>query len=190
MLQTQSAGKKKCSYEEWLALGEDTHCELIGGEIVVVPSPSLEHQGVSRDLEFYMLQYIQKRDLGKLFDAPVDVKLDEENVVQPDLVFVARPNAGILRKRGIFGTPDLVVEILSPSSLVRDRYEKMELYQRSGVPEYWIVDLLHKSIEVLSLEKGNYRVYSFACEKGVVKSRILEGFELEVAQIMSEEYPQ
>jgi Uma2 family endonuclease len=188
MPQLVATEKKKWTYQESLQLGEETRCEIIQGELTMPPSPNLEHQDISRDLGFSMAHYIQEKKLGKIFYAPIDVVLDETNVVQPDIVFVAKPNLSILRKRGIFGAPDLVVEILSPSSIRRDRYEKLELYAKFCVKEYWIVDPYNQSIEVLCWEGTGYSLFSFASEKGKVKSKVLEGFEVEIGSLMVFDY--
>lgn len=118
-----------------------------------------------------------------MFFAPVDVVLDEKNVVQPDLVFVSTANAVILERRGVMGAPDLVVEIISPTSLRRDRYEKRELYARFGVKEYWLADVANRSIEILSLQNGGYRLLTCATNKGKIRSEILPGFELDLASL-------
>jgi Uma2 family endonuclease len=134
-----------------------------------------------------MWQYVRERDLGKVLDAPVDVILDEENVVQPDIIFIVREHLGIVQKRGIMGSPDLVVEILSPSSIYEDRYKKKALYERFGIPEYWIVDPAYRTIEVFVLGEGEYQLFSFASEKGTVTSKVIAGFVVELSEIMPEE---
>lgn len=188
MMPTLLAEKKKWTYEEYLQLGEEIHGEVIEGELSMTPAPNLEHQDISRNLELAMAHHIQAKGCGRIFYAPTDVVFDKENIVQPDLVFVATPNFKILRKRGIKGNPDLVVEILSPSSLVQDRYTKKQLYEKFAVPEYWIVDPANKSIEVLCLEKGQYQPFSFACANGVIKSKVIPDLEIEVSSIMVDEY--
>ncbi len=90
----------------------------------------------------------------------------------------------IVGELAIHGAPDLVVEIIAPYSIVRDRYHKRALYRRTGVPEYWIVDPANRAIEVFALEEGEYRLASFAAESGAVASRVLEGFQVEVAEVM------
>lgn len=177
--------QKKWTYQDYLHLGEETRCEVLEGELRMTPAPELGHQDISRDLEFIMWQYVKGKKLGKVFDAPVDVVLDEENVVQPDIVFVARENTKILQKKAIVGVPDLVVEIISPSSLYHDRYQKKDLYQRFAVPEYWIVDPAHHTIEIFSLENNVYKLSCFAGEKDRAKSKVISGFELEIAEIMA-----
>lgn len=176
--------QRQWTYQDYLQLGDETRCEIVGGELLMTPSPELDHQEVSRNLEFAMWQYVKEKALGKVFYAPVDVILDEENVVQPDIVFVSEANAKILHKKGIMGSPDLVVEILSPTSIHRDRHQKRELYQRFAVPEYWIVDPSYRAIEVFALEQGRYELFSFGVEKGKVKSRVISGFEPEISEIM------
>lgn len=172
------------TYEDYLALDDDTRYEIIKGELIIVPAPSLYHQRLSREIEMAFIQYVEHHDLGEVFDAPVDVILDDKNTVQPDIVFVATENSHILQYKGIFGAPDLIVEIISPSSLYRDTHQKKELYERFGVKEYWIVDMGNTAIEVFSLENQTYELFSFAAEKGVITSKIIEGFELEISKIM------
>jgi Uma2 family endonuclease len=126
--------------------------------------------------------HFKGRRLGKVFVSPVDVVLDSENTVQPDLVFVSSANLGIIQQRAIFGTPDLLVEIVSPSSVRRDRYEKKELYARFGVKEYWIGDPANKTIEVLTLKEGRYELHSCAEEKGRLASLVLAGLEFDLSE--------
>ncbi len=94
-----------------------------------------------------------------------------------------KASAGILDRRGVMGAPDLAVEIISPTSLRRDRYDKRELYARFGVKEFWLADVANQSIEVLCLEEGGYRLVSCATTVGKVRSKVLPGFELEVASL-------
>jgi Uma2 family endonuclease len=134
-----------------------------------------------------MWQYVKEKNRGEVLFAPIDVVLDEEHVVQPDIVFIATENLGILQKRGIFGRPDAVVEILSPSSIYEDRYKKKTLYEQFGIPEYWIVDPANRTIEIFVLKKGGYQLSSFASEKGTITSTVIAGFAIELSEIMPEE---
>src|SRR5207248_3273061 len=106
--------------------------------------------------------------LGKVFIAPVDVVFDEENTAQPDLVFVAAANLSIIQRRAIFGAPDLLIEIISSSSVRRDRYDRKILFARFGVKEYWIGDPANRSLEVLTLKAGSYELYCSAEQQGRV----------------------
>ena len=126
---------KRWNYEAYYNLQDDQRYEIIDARLLMAPAPDTWHQDWLGKLHVLMTLYLRKNKLGRLLVSPVDVVLDAENVVQPDLVFVATRNLGIIQRRAIFGSPDLVVELVSPSSVRRDRYTKMELYARFGVKE-------------------------------------------------------
>jgi Uma2 family endonuclease len=142
------------------------------------------HQDWSRDLMLLIATHVKQHKLGKVFAAPFDVVLDAENTVQPDLIFVATANLGVIQPRGIFGTPDLLIELISPSSVRRDRYDKKELYARFGVKEYWIGDPANKSLEMLTLKEGRYELHCAAEVQGKLHSLALAGFEFDLAEIL------
>jgi Uma2 family endonuclease len=115
--------------------------EAIGGELYVTPAPSLRHQRLHRRLVAALLRLLQEPGRGELLYAPFGVEFPATGEgVQPDLLFVSNGRRGILAEDWIRGAPDLVVEILSPSTAHRDRGIKRDLYERQGVAEYWIVD--------------------------------------------------
>ncbi|MBA3415708.1 MAG: Uma2 family endonuclease [Chloroflexia bacterium] len=114
--------------------------ELIEGEVFVAPSPATVHQRVSRRTEFAFDRTLTDLGLGEVFDAPYDVHLGPDTVVQPDLVVVLNDRASIIGPDHIDGAPSLVVEILSPSSRRTDAVTKRAAYARAGVPEYWLMD--------------------------------------------------
>lgn len=176
--------KSVWTYGDYLKLDDGKRYEIIEGELFMVPAPGLEHQRISRELEYRLLQYIKEKGSGELFDAPVDVIFDELSVVQPDIAFVSKENYGILQKKGIQGAPDLVIEIVSPSSLYKDAYQKKDIYEKFQVKEYWIVDPGNRAIQVFTLEGSRYEIFSFASEDEVIKSKVLQGFELKISDIM------
>ena len=106
----------------------------------MAPAPNLRHQRISRNLEFLLHDFVTKNALGEILDAPCDVFLDEINVIQPDLFFVGNNRSHLLSERGVEGAPDLIVEILSPSTRNQDLGPKKKIYAASGVSEYWVVD--------------------------------------------------
>lgn len=171
------------TYEDYLDLDDEVHFEIIGGRAFMSPSPELYHQRWARQILLAIERQVQAGKLGEVFFAPIDVVLDRENVVQPDLVFVSTANSVLLERRGIMGAPDLVVEIISPSSLRRDRYDKRDLYSRFGVKEFWLADVANRSLEVLTLQNGSYQLSSCANGEGKIRSNILPGFELDLAQL-------
>ena len=174
---------KRWTYEEYCRLDDDRRYEIIDGALLMAPSPTDEHQDWASELHLLMAPFVRRNKLGRLFIAPFDLILDEENTVQPDLIFVSTSKLGIIQRRGIFGVPDLLVEIISPSTVRRDRYEKKELYARFGVPEYWLVDPANSAVEVLSLQSGAYHLHCSAEEKGIVSSRLLTGFSIEISEL-------
>ena len=175
--------EKVWTYEDYLGLDDEVHFEIIGGKALMSPSPELFHQRWVGDLFMIIRQHVKSQKLGEVLVAPIDVVLDRENIVQPDLVFVSTANAGLLERRGIMGVPDLVEEIISPGSLRRDRYDKRELYARFGVKEFWLADVANRSLEVLTLQNDGYQLFSCATGVGKIRSTILPGFELDLAQL-------
>ena len=125
----------------------NTLTELIHGEIIMGPSPIPFHQDVSVNTVF-ILKTLTKLLGGKVYDAPLDVYLDDENVVQPDVMWIAPDSRCVVGETYVEGAPDLVVEILSPSTARHDRVTKFRLYEKYGVREYWIIDPVQRLIEV------------------------------------------
>lgn len=154
------------TYAEFARLPSEgsTRYEVIAGELVVTPAPSLRHQRISADLVTWLNGFVREHDLGEVFAAPVDILFAEDDYVEPDLVFVRNDHRDYLTDRGIEGPPDLVVEILSPSTADRDRGIKLERYRHFGVPEYWVVDPDARTIEVWRLGEGGAEPEVFGTE--------------------------
>ena len=114
--------------------------EVIDGGLYVSPSPSWWHQLAVGNLFAILWNFVHLHDLGKIVPAPLGVILDPEDGVEPDLVYVARERMHIISARGINGVPDLLVEVLSPSSRARDEGIKLRRYAAAGVPHYWTLD--------------------------------------------------
>lgn len=176
---------KPISVQEFLNMEVEENCfyELINGEVVKRGGNSPSHQLISGQLLINLHSWIEKKNLGELLPGPLDVFFDEYNVVQPDLLFVSEKKKEIITENGVEGTPDLVVEILSPGSMRFDRGEKMKLYKKYQVQEYWIVDAKNQSIEVYVYENNEYELFSFAVEAGKVESKVLQKFSLDIKQI-------
>jgi Uma2 family endonuclease len=183
MAATVEKQAKRWTYEEYYKLDDDQRYEIIDGHLLTAPAPDTWHQDWLGDLYSMVRLFVKKNKLGRLFLAPVDVVLDSENTVQPDLVFVAANNFGIIQRRAIFGTPDLLVELISPSTVRRDRYEKMKLYARFGVKEYWIGDAANRSLEILTLKEGRSELRCSAEEKGKLSSLVLTGLKFDLAEV-------
>jgi Uma2 family endonuclease len=123
--------------------------EAIDGELYVTAAPLLRHQRICGNFHFELRKLLEEPGHGLVLFAPIGVEFPEtEEGVQPDLIFVSRTREEIIVREGIRGPPDLVVEIASPSTASRDRTIKQKLYERQGVPQYWIVDPETDSVEV------------------------------------------
>lgn len=176
-------------YKSYCSINDEKRYEVINGNLIMVPAPGFEHQQFSVNLEFILVQYMRSKSLGKFLDAPIDIILDENNVVQPDILFISKENKGIIQEKGIFGSPDLVIEIISKSSRYRDIFTKKDLYQYFKVKEYWLVDPKSKSIQVLFLnENGKYDLYSEAYlededENPKVISKVIDGLEVDLKDV-------
>jgi Uma2 family endonuclease len=151
---------RSLTYEELKQEREtrDERLELIEGEIIVTPSPSLMHQIVVHRLDVLFDHAIVEAGLGLVIGAPFDVYLDDQNVPQPDLIVVLWDREHVLASARLESAPSIAIEILSPSSATRDRVTKRNLYARHGVPEYWLVDPDAKRVTVFSDPRdGRYR---------------------------------
>lgn len=135
--------------EDVRALPDDRNrYETIAGELFVTPAPLLRHQAVLGRLHLALGAYVERHALGWVWVAPTDVVFGPLTLVEPDLLFVPRARRSLLTDRDITGAPDLVVEILSPTTGRTDHGRKRELYQNQGVREYWIVDADEKHVEI------------------------------------------
>ena len=172
--------KKQYTYADYFAINDDKRYEVMEGHIMMVPAPNTFHQRISGRIEFILRQFVIDNDLGEVLYAPTDVVLSNDMVVQPDILFISKERAGIIGEQAIMGAPDLVVEIISPSSSFNDSVKKRELYQRFGVKEYWLVFPEEKAIEIMCLENGIYRELCSAKEQGTVRSKLLQGFEVDL----------
>lgn len=133
------------TFKDYLNLPEGSPYQLIEGELVMSPSPNSYHQTISKNMEFSLISYVKANKLGVIFDAPIDVYLEEKNVYQPDIIFISDENKSIIRKKGIVGAPDLVIEILSVSTMGYDEIVKKNIYLESGVKEYITVNPIEKT---------------------------------------------
>ncbi|MDW8294539.1 MAG: Uma2 family endonuclease [Aquificaceae bacterium] len=173
--------KSKLTVEEFFkAYPEERRLELIDGEVYEMPAPSFVHQEVLFRLAISIRAYIRSKGSGISVIAPIDVVLSEDTVLQPDIVYLSELSKV---KDKIYGVPDLVVEVVSPSTLKRDLVDKMKIYEAHGVREYWLVFPSEKTLMVYALKGTSYELFSYATEEGKVSSKVLEGFEIDLKEI-------
>ncbi len=130
----------KSMLEVWKSLPEGTLCQLINDKLIMSPAPAILHQQILNEINIGISFFLRKNPFGKILIAPVDIHFSKQNILQPDLLFVKNENLEIIKPKGVFGSPDIIIEILSPSTSQLDFEEKKLVYERFGVPEYFIVD--------------------------------------------------
>ena len=171
------------TYEDYCLLAEDHRYEVVDGELLVTPAPSLFHQAVCDRLEDLVRRFVAASDAGVMFHAPTDVVLSEHDVVQPDILVVLANRKSILTEKFVAGAPDVVIEVLSPSTESRDRVAKAKRYAAFGVREMWLVDPAKKTIEVLVNTTDGFRPEATYGETDTVRSTVLTGLEFPAAPV-------
>lgn len=155
--------------------------EIVTGELVVTPAPTPAHQIIVGRLFRSIANFVEENQLGFVLPAPVEVRLSPHDVVEPDIVYVSNERKRLMLGKYIDGPPDLVVEVLSPSTRRMDLVRKRALYARSGIDEYWIVDPERRTLEMHRLESGMYR--ALASEQGVYRSLAISGLAIDTAAL-------
>lgn len=182
----QDISSSQLTHEDYLLFPDDgKRHEIIEGDHYVTPAPRTKHQRISANLMVALASFVKRRGMGLVLAAPSDVILSDENVVQPDLLFVSTARAGIVTEDNIRGAPDLVVEIISETTRKKDEVTKRKLYERFGVQEYWVVD---PELETVKIFRRAQQGYSRAVElskeaNDILTTEILAGFDLALAEI-------
>jgi Uma2 family endonuclease len=159
-------------------LPEGTRCEVVFNELSMSPSPTSEHQLLLSDLHALLYNFLKQTKAGKVIPAPMDVYLqDSISVVQPDLLVILNEHLDYIKPDGVYGAPDLIIEILSVNNRFHDTQKKKSLYEKSGVKEYFIVDPENKEAVLFTLDKNGQYIQVYQ-EKNIIKSALL-GCELQ-----------
>lgn len=173
--------KVRYTYADYCQLPDDTRYELIDGEFYeMAPAPSIVHQRTALKLARLLSDWVEQQGLGEVFIAPIDVLFSPWDTLQPDILFVAAGRESIITQRACEGAPDLVVEVLSPSTSRRDLVLKRERYARFGVREYWLVDPAARSLELLTLQEGLFHSRGIYTGAMTPASAVLPGFAFRV----------
>lgn len=167
---------------DYMAYDEE-RVELIDGEFLVTPAPSIPHQDIILNLVRTLEPQILASRLGRILLSPVDCILADDCVVQPDLMFVARENAGRIKDQ-LHGPPDVAIEILSPSDRKRDLEVKLKLYRKHRIPEYWIVDPREQAVTVRIMETRDWRIVGHWKRGESAESLIMAGVRAPVDAIL------
>lgn len=157
--------------------------QLIDGDLYMSPSPRRDHQNILLNLASELRSYLRHNALGKIYVAPSDVLFTDDRILNPDIYFVREARRTILTDYGASGAPDLVVEILSPSTATMDLGRKREIYAESGVEEFWVVSPKTRSVEVYRFGENPAEPILVRTETEVLTSTLFPGWELAVADI-------
>ena len=169
----------------WDAPDDGKIYEVIEGELFMSPPPLWWHQRGLGKLYLFVGTHVYSHHLGEVVTAPIGVVLDEENGLEPDLVYVSRERAHIISRRGVEGAPDLVVEVLSPGTQARDRGIKMRRYAASGVPHYWIVDPVAQTLEAYRLGPTGYELTGTYGPGAIFRPELFSGLEIPIDALWS-----
>ncbi len=174
----------KLSFEEFRQLPIDgKRYELIRGEVHVTPAPTTRHQTVLHNLDMSLGLFVRKNKLGEVWEAPLDVRLSLDTALEPDLIFVSNAQVGIIQENFIAGTPDLIVEVLSPSTAAHDRATKLPIYAEADVPEVWLIDSQAKTVEILKLQGKKYFVEATHAGDQILTSNLFPGWQLPLTDL-------
>ena len=178
----------KLTYEDYLSFPDDgRRHEIIDGEHYVTPAPIPRHQLAVTELVLALGNWCGERGSGRVIASPIDVLFEDTSVVQPDLVWIAEERWSIVSDTNVQGAPDLVVEVLSPTTRRTDEIIKRKLYERFGVREYWLIDLEIEAVKVWRLEAERFvRVSELTLEDdAVLTSLLLFGFALPLRKLFT-----
>ena len=188
MGRTMAQGAPKLTYEDLVLFPDDgRRHELIDGEHFVTRAPYLRHQWVLQNLNRLLDRHVMEHCLGRVYFAPVDVVLSDVDVLEPDLLFISQARLAI-GEAVVRGAPDLVVEIASPASRRQDEVLKRGLYERAGVPEYWLVDPEAETVKVFRRGESGYGrpLLLSALEGDRLESPLLPGLEIPLVAVFAE----
>lgn len=175
------------TYDDYLTLPNDgKRYEIIEGGLNVSPAPEPKHQEAIGNIFTALRNFVRSRSLGRIYVSPIDVVLSMTDIVQPDIVFISAERLSIVKKKNIVAAPDLVVEVLSPSTAIMDRTQKKSLYEKYSVREYWIVDVENEAVEVYTLKESRFDSPKVFRSSQSVISSLLTGFTLLVSEVFQE----
>ena len=183
-MRSMTPATTKMTYEQYCLLPEDgKQYEVIDGELFMTPAPKPRHQRIVLRLAEELSRFVRENSKGEVFVSPVDVILDQHTVLEPDVLFIRQQRQEIVKEEAIEGAPDLVVEVLSPSTFYKDLRKKMTAYSQFGVQEYWIVDPETQTIEIYTRRADKLELAQKFAAGETVESALLPGLRLAVKDV-------
>ncbi len=179
--------QEKWTYKDYLALPDDgQRYEIIEGVLYVTNAPSFDHQYTVVEILRQMSNFALENKLGRVLTAPFEIHLSEHTrPVQPDVFFIKTENLPDYDAKFIEDAPDLVVEVLSPSSIRTDQHIKFSAYEKASVPEYWIANPKTRSVEVFTLSGGEYALLGQFANDEVIESAVLTGLTITTSTLFN-----
>ena len=175
------------TYEDYLRLpDDDRRYEIIEGVLYVTNAPGFDHQFVVSQLSRKIGNFVEAHQMGVVLTAPFEVHLSgTTRPVQPDILFIKSEKLPAVDAKFFAGVPDLIVEVLSPSSIRTDRHIKFDAYEQAGVPEYWILNPKTRSAEVYTLSGGEYALLGEFTLDEKITSEVLTGIDIEIETLFA-----
>jgi len=167
-------------YADYLRLPDDgRRYEIIEGVLYVANAPGFDHQFTVTEIIYFFKSFVREHQLGVVLTAPFEVHLSETTKpVQPDVLFIRKDRQPTAGTQFFEGAPDLLVEVISPSSIRLDRKIKFDTYEQTGVTEYWLVDPKLRAVEVYTLARGEYALLGQYTSDELIESKVLAGLAI------------
>jgi len=174
----------RLTYDDYCLLPNNgRRYEIIDGELFVTPSPRRAHQNVVTQLSYYLVEFVKREGGGRVYVAPFDVVFSFHDVVEPDILYVAKERASVVTEKNVQGAPDLVVEVLSETTAEIDRTTKLKLYARYGVQEYWLVDPEQCTAEIYRREARGFERVASLQPSDSLATPLLPGFSVPLRKL-------
>lgn len=178
--------EKRSTKEDYERLPEGAPYQLIGGELIMSPSVVFFHQWILSNLMDALSPFVRKNRLGRMIVAPMDVYLTDDDVYQPDILFIRQDQLSKIDFNDrVHFAPDLVIEILSPSTAYYDYSRKKAIYCERGVKEYWIIDPQDKTIEIMVNDGKVFQTEALLREPAILESAMFPGFSMKVEEVFA-----
>ena len=181
-----SSDQVKFTYDDYRQLPDDgKRYEIIDGELYMATTPTTNHQIIADRFLVVLSNYLERHPIGIAISAPLEVFLSATNLAQPDVMFISKDRLHIIKPTQIKGAPDLVIEVLSPSTEKRDRTVKLKMYAKFGVREYWMAKEKTATVEIFRLQEGKLILVARLGKSDVLTSPLFPGLEIPLAKIFN-----
>ena len=182
-MSTLAESQEKYTYKEYCKLPEGAPYQLIKGNLIMTPAPTIYHQKIIGRIHLSLAQYVAANQLGEVILSPVDVYFSDTETYQPDIIFVSTNQISIIEEEKVSGAPDLVIEVLSPSTAYYDLRHKMKIYEEFGVEEYWVVDPMEQSVDLFHGKKRAFKLIKKYTQSEVLMSPLIQGFAMKLGDV-------